>query len=65
MLSPEEKAAKLQQLAAASFSDLVNESSIQDDIKDIVETNIGGGSVSEKLISELITLVDNHYGLDN
>ena len=63
-LSPEDKKRIMEERAKAFFQDSsqFEETTIENDITDIVTTNIGGGSVSEKLIQELLASIEHRYG---
>ena len=62
-LSEEDKKKIMEQRAKEYFeSDDNEETSIRDDITDVVETTIGKGSASEDIIQNVLLTIENHYG---
>jgi hypothetical protein len=66
-MDEKEKARIMQERAKAMFDNFETEGlyseqdTIKDYITDIIHTNFGGGSGSEKAINELLIAIENHY----
>ena len=63
-LSEQEKKEIMEQRAKDFFSSVSSEeqTSIRDDITDVVETTIGKCSASEDIIHNVLLTIENHYG---
>ncbi len=62
-LSEADKKKIMEQRAKEYFeSDDNEETSIRDDITDVVETTIGKGSASEDIIQNVLLTIENYYG---
>ena len=58
----EEKKKIMEQRAKDFFSTTDEETSIRDDITNVVETTIGKCSASEDIIQNVLLTIENHYG---
>ena len=67
-MDEKEKERIMQERAVAMFQEMdgqglqSEQETIKDYITDIIHTNFGGGSGSEKAINELLIAIENHYG---
>ncbi len=61
-LSEEDKKKIMEERAKQFFSSDNEQTSIRDDITDVVETTIGKGSASEDIIQNVLLTIENYYG---